>query len=218
MLCWPHRGRLKKPDNLAILLIHNRDYKTLVEHSLDYLGIEGYSVVRPKLPGGRWTNSAKIPAALDFVRNCSEDYILYIDSDDAVLVGDPQRAIDLLDETGAEMIISTTEYLAYQLMPALQPWFRELADSQGWPHAKNVHINSGVYVASRSLLETFLEAAAKYVTDSDIPLADYKIKRRLGAMPSFPFGCGEDQAIFRFVFPAFADKARLDYSERLAIR
>jgi len=106
MFCWPNRGRFSRPKNLAIMLVHNRDYKTRLEQSLDYLGIQGYSVVRPCLPRGEWTHSVKIPAFLSFAQSCEEDYILYIDSDDAILLGDPQRALGLLRKSGAEILLN----------------------------------------------------------------------------------------------------------------
>ena len=132
MLCWPNKGRFRKPDNLAILLLHNRDYKTILEQSLDYLGIESYSVVSPHLPAGVWRHTAKITAALNFAKNCAEEYILYVDSDDAILIGDPQRAIDLLHDSDGEVLFSATRFRAYQLMPELQTWYRQVADDAGW--------------------------------------------------------------------------------------
>ena len=96
------------PSNLAILLVHNRNYKTLLEKSLDYLGVEGYSVVQPDVPPDGWRQTLKITWSLDFARRCGEEYILYIDSDDAMLVGDPQRAINLLKESGGDILYSTT--------------------------------------------------------------------------------------------------------------
>ena len=98
MLCWPNKKRFRRPSNLAILLVHNRNYKTLLEKSLDYLGVEGYSVVQPEVPPDGWRQTLKITSSLDFARRCGEEYIFYVDSDDAMLIGDPQRAIDLLEE------------------------------------------------------------------------------------------------------------------------
>ena len=218
MLCRPNKGRFRKPDNLAILLLHNRDYKPIVEQGLDYLGIEGYSVVRPHLPQGAWRHSVKITAALDFARNCAEEYILYVDSDDAILIGDPERAIGLLHESGGEMLFSTTTYTDYELMPDLEDWFRQMARDAGWTHAKNVNLNSGVFVARREVLIELLEAAAEYVTDNDLSLKEFEMKRDARAMPGYPLGCGCDQNIFRFVSPRFSQNLRLDYAAKLAIR
>ena len=218
ILCGPNRGRFRKPDNLAIMLIHNRDYKTVLEQSLDYLGIEGYSVIEPRLPHGVWIFSAKIPAALEFARNRTEEYILYADSDDAILIGDPLRAIRLLQDSGGEMLLSTTKFTRYDLMPELEGWFEQLADDAGWSHSKYVHLNSGVFIARRELLVQLLEAAAKYVTDDDLTPEEFKKKRDARMMPEFPLHSGCDQSIYRFVYPSFAERLRLDYEGKLAIR
>lgn len=218
ILCGPNKGKLRKPENLAILLLHNRDYKTILERSLDYLGISGYSVVRPHLPRGVWRYPVKVIAALDFAKRCRDEYILYIDSDDAILTGDPQRAIELLQASGGEMLFSTTHYQAYELMPELEDWFERLADEAGWSGIKNKHLNSGVYVARRERLVEFLEAAAEYVTDDDLTLEELRVRRQERNMPEFPRGCGCDQSIFRFLGPRFAESMRLDYACELAVR
>ncbi len=189
-----------------------------LEQSLDYLGIVGYSVVRPHLPRGVWRNTVKITAALDFARHCAEEYILYVDSDDAILIGDPERAIRLLQDSGGEMLFSTTTYTDYELMPELEGWFRRMADDAGWSRARNVNLNTGVFVAQRELLIKFLEAAAEYVTDDDLSLEEFKMKRSSRIMPEFPLGCGSDQNISRFLYPRFAKNMRLDYAAKLAIR
>lgn len=218
IICWPNKGKIRKPENLAILLLHNRDYKTILEQSLDYLGIAGYSVVRPHLPRGVWRYPVKVNAALDFAKRCKDDYILYIDSDDAILTGDPARAIELLQKSGGELLFSTTHYRAYELMPELEGWYRQLANDAGWSGLKNVNLNSGVYVGRRERLIEFLEAAAEYVTDDDLTLEELTVRRQQRNMPEFPRGCGCDQSIFRFLGPRFADHLRLDYASELAVR
>lgn len=218
ILCWPGKNRFRRPDDLAILLIHNRNYKTLLEQSLDYLGIAGYSLVQPHMPQAGWRHTVKITATLNFARNCAEEYILYVDSDDAILIGDPQRAIRLLQDSGGDILFSTTVHTGYDLMPELEDWFRQRADNAGWSRCKHVNLNAGVFVARRERLIELLEAAAKYVTDNDLSSEELKIKYRARMMPEFPLGCGCDQSIFRFLYPRFAENLRLDYARKLAIR
>ena len=103
-------------------------------------------------------------------------------------------------------------------MPELEGWFRRMADDAGWPRAKNVNPNCGVYVARRELLIEILEVAAEYVTDNDISIEEFKMRRQARVMPEFPLGCGSDQHICRFLYPRFAEKLRLDYAAKLAVR
>jgi hypothetical protein len=200
------------------MLIHNRTYKTILEKSLDFLGVEGYSVVRPYLPRGHWRNTYKIPAALGFVRECHKEFILHIDSDDAILMGNPQRAVDYLEESGGEMLLSTTDYTRYDFMPDREHWFDGKARDAGWTHSRNVHLNAGVYVARRAHLLQFLEAAAEYVTEDEPEWQEYEQRDRPTAKSTFPMGCGSEQNIFRFLYPSFAPAMRLDYAAKLAFR
>ena len=220
ILCPSERRRFSRPSQLAILAIHNRPYKTALENSLDYLGVEGYAVVHPRLPRGIWRNTYKIPAAVEFLRDCREEYVLYADSDDAVLTGDPARAIDCLQQSGGEMLISTTPHADYVFMPEMQGVFESAARSAGYGTGKALHLNSGVYVGRRAFLLTFLEEVAKYITEYDARYPQYKLQygRSLNPPRPFPLGCGSDQNIFRFIYPRFADKIRLDYTQRLALR
>jgi hypothetical protein len=214
------RGRFRKPDNLSIVFIHNREYKTIIEKSLDFLGIDGYTVLRPHLPKGHWRNSYKVPAALDFARHCEKEFILYIDSDDAVFMGDPQRAIDCLEEAGGDMLVSTTNHAGYDQMPEMENFFNQLAREAGWAQSPNIHLNSGVYISRRAHLIEFLREAAEYVTDDEPKWPEYKLlhQRTSSINPTFPLGCGSDQNIFRFLYPRFARSMRLDYAGRLAFR
>ncbi len=116
------------------------------------------------------------------------------------------------------MLFSTVKACAYELMPELEGWFRQMADDAGWSRAKNVNLNSGVYVARRERLIELLEAAAEYVTDDDLSWEEFNKKRQARTMPEFPLGCGSDQSISRFLYPRFAENMRLDYAAKLAIR
>jgi hypothetical protein len=199
---------------MDILLVHDRDYLTIMEKSLRYIGIENYSVVRPHLPRGVWRNTLKLPAMLAFAENSRSKYILYVDSDDAVMTGDPARAIALLGESGRDMLISATAFKNYHHFPHMEAWFERLAAERGYASTKVPHPCSGVFVARREFLIDFLRAASAYVTDDDLPVG--AIGKVTPPMPGFPRRCGSDQIIFRFIFPRFADLIAIDYAGHLA--
>jgi len=219
-LCGPDRGRLRKPANLDILLLHNRSQKTILERSLEYVGIRDYAVVAPALPRGVWRNTYKLPAALRFAKASTSEYILYIDADDAILLGDPARAIASLEASGRDCLFSTTRYRDYGFMPDVEPVFVAEAKQAGWTDSANIHLNSGVFVARRTFLIEFLEAACTFVTDDDASWREYSRQSGKGRVknPQFPLGCGSDQAIFRFLFPRFRSQIALDYEQKLAFR
>ncbi len=116
------------------------------------------------------------------------------------------------------MLLSTTHYTGYELMPDREGWFREQARNAGWGHLSAVHLNAGVYVARRAHLVRFLEAAAEYVTDDEPRWSEYVRMDRSRTAATFPLACGSEQNIFRFLYPGFAADMRLDYAARLAFR
>jgi hypothetical protein len=223
LFCRSKRGRLTKPANLTILLVHNRPWKTLIERNLDYLGIEDYSVIRmaPDVP---WRHTARLTAVLDYLRSgrCTTEYVLWCDCDDALIRDDPQKAIDLLEGAGCEMLVSSTAYAAYHGMPELKKAAIATAPPEALQSKRpRIHPNAGVFVARRVFLQDYLEEAQRYVTDQDLPIervnrmADDELLRTL---PAFPRGVGCDQTILRYLLPRFGGRIKIDYASRLALR
>jgi hypothetical protein len=217
--CCRYRGMLRKPDGLAIVEVHNRPYKTLLERNLDYLGIEEHSVLRVNVP--KWNHTIKLIELLRFTTNCRDDYILYCDSDDAILIDDPRKAIDLLRENECEMLVSATAYGSYGFMPDRKAWSRKIAAENGYKSNGAIYMNAGVFVAKKKFLIHVLTEALKFVSDNDLDSESWKaVKRRKdrSALPNFPRGCGCDQEILRFLHPKFYPRMKIDYSLKLAVR
>jgi hypothetical protein len=221
LFCRSRRGALSKPQNLTILLVHNRPTKTLMEQSLDYLGISDYSVLRASTV--RWRHSIKISMILDYLLSgkCQTEYVLFCDSDDALMRDDPQRATDLFQNADCDMLVSSTTYARYRLMPDVRDWTVSIAPEdlrkKRRPH---IHLNTGVYIARTAFLKEYLKAAMQYVTEGDLGqelhgMTDAEVLARL---PEFPRGIGSDQTIMRYLFPRFHPRMKIDYESRLAFR
>jgi hypothetical protein len=193
--CWRIRKKVRKPEDLAILQIHNRPYKTLLERNLDYLGIKGSAVIRVNAP--KWRNTIKITEALRFASECHENYILFCDSDDAILTGDPRKAVDLLCKSKCDMLISATAHRGYEHygMPELEEWATKVAAENGYHSTEVIHLNSGVYVAQTHFLVDFLTEALKFM----------------------PRGDDNEQPIFRLLHRQFYPRVKVDYSLELAV-
>jgi len=223
VLCAPNAGRFRRPDNLTILLVHNRPEKTLMEISLDYLGIHDYTVLR--VPRDQpWRHTQRIGAVRDYLRSgaCTTEYVLFADCDDALMRDDPARAIELLQAAGCDMLISSTAYARYRNMPDEKARTESFAPQPLRGQSKpRIHLNAGVYIARVAFLADYLAEAAKYVTDNDLPsgaltdMSDAEVLRRL---PDFPRGIGSDQTIMRYLFPRFYPRMKIDYDHALALR
>ena len=223
IFCRANRGRLSKPPNLTILLVHNRPTKTLVELSLDYVGIDNYTVLR--LPANeRWRHTARITAVLDFLRSgrCETEYILCCDCDDVLVRGEPARAIEFLHAAGCEMLVSSTAYARYRNMPEVKARMIAIApDDLRNRRGARIHLNAGVFVARAAFLKEYMEEAMTYVTENDVPsrlLTNMSDAEVLARLPDFPRGIGSDQTIMRYLFPRFHPRMKIDYSGQLALR
>jgi hypothetical protein len=222
-LCSGNRGRFETPPNLTIVLVHNRPHKTLMELSLDYLGVDSYVVLRTP-PDQPWTHTTRITKILEYLESgaCTTQYVLSTDCDDALLRDDPAKTIELLRAAGCEMLVSSSSYKLYRNMPQVREQTEALApiSLQGGKRQR-IHLNAGVYIATASFLKEYLHIAAQYVTDNDfrshelIDVSDEELRRIL---PDFPRGFGSDQAIMRLLFPRFYPRMQIDYAGRLALR
>lgn len=217
IFCEPNRGKFRRPDDLTILLVHNRTGKTLMEQSLDCLGVE-YTILRlpPEIP---WRHTMRITATLDWLRSgaCKTDYVLSVDCDDALMRDDPAKAVALLGD--GEMLVSSTTYARYRNMPDVKAAMLKLAPPKlAQARHPRVHLNAGVYVAKRGFLEEYLTAASAFVTGDDLRLDGLTDAEVLARLPDFPRGVGSDQTIMRYLFPTFYPRMKIDYANLLAAR
>ncbi len=194
-----------------------------MEQSLDYLGIDNYTVLR--VPEDRpWRHSLKISSIRDYLNSgaCRTEYVLFCDSDDAIMRGDPALAIDALRVAECDMLVSCTSYGRYQGMDEIATWTKSIAPSEiAGQRRGRFHLNSGVYVARTDFLRDFMEQAMAFVTANDIAggvlyaMTDDEVRKTL---PEFPRGSGEDQLIFRYLSKRNFPRMKIDYALRLALR
>jgi hypothetical protein len=221
LLCGHVKGKLSCPPELTILLVHNHGYETLMEKSLRYVGIENFTVVRPPI-NGPWIHTVKISAVLNYLKTgaCKTEYLLYCDSNDAILRDDPRKAIRYLEEENCELLFSKTRSRkVYHYFPNLKVWTDQVAKEHGYP---GWYINAGVFVGRTFFLREVLEAAMAYITETDLPGAELRRIKYNGTLyenlPDFPKGCGCDQTILRYLHPKFYPRMKIDYKGRLALR
>jgi len=145
LLCRHVKGKLSCPPELTILLIHNHDYEPLMEKSLRYAGIENFIVLRPPI-SGPWVHTVKINAIVNYLKSgaCKTEYLLYCDSNDAILKDDPKKAIRYLEEENCELLFSKTRSKkVYDYLPQVKIWTDQVAKEYGSPVW---YINAGVFV------------------------------------------------------------------------
>lgn len=220
LVCGHVKGKLRCPENLTIVLIHSHDHETIMEKSLRYVGIDDFVVLKTK-NAGPWRHTHKITRFLEYLESglCKTEYILFADSDDAVLRDDPAKAITYLQEASCKMLVSSTRADYFPCMPDAKTFAERDAAASGYP---NRFLNSGVFIGYPKFIREVYSAASRYVTDDDLTRAEFK---RLQAedklcerLPDFPLGVGSDQNILRYLFPRLHPDLKIDYAQRLALR
>jgi len=224
LLCGNAKGKLSCPAHLTIVLIHNYEKESILEKSLRYVGIENYVLLRVN---GQWPSQAvKLIEMKKYIDSgdCPTEYILYIDSDDAVLRGDPGKAVQYLQEEECDLLFSYTyDRKHFNLMEKYLPETRRWADQLARDHGcEQVYLNAGVFIGKTTFLKEILNIAVEFVTEHDISPAERNKLHRQGtlaeALPEFPKGAGSDQMIFRYLHPRFYPKVKIDFKRRLAFR
>ena len=221
LLCGRSKGRLKCPPELTILLIHTYADTPIMEKSLHYVGIDDFVVRKPVLDRP-WSSNVKLMELMNFLDSdsCKTEYVLYCDSDDAVLRDDPAKAIRYLEEEDCDLLMSNTNFQgAYECMPEVRQWALQNAREHNSPPQ---FINAGVFIGRAPFLREVIAASLEYVTDSDLHREEYwqycedgTLRDRL---PDFPRGIGSDQVVLRYLHPRFYPRMKVDYKGRLALR
>ena len=99
------RCRHRKAENLDIITCHDYPATSLLEKSLDYLGIEGYTVLREPFDGP-WRNTFKLKWLLDYLERYPHGppNVLFCDADDAIVVGDPTKILEVFERSRCKLL------------------------------------------------------------------------------------------------------------------
>jgi hypothetical protein len=220
--CRKVKRKLSCPEELTIVLIHNYEKEPIMVKSLHYSGIHNFIVLKPKIDKKPWHNSVKIPTLVEYLKSglCKTPYLLFCDSDDAVLRDDPGKAIQYLHEEDCDLLLANTDYRGgYKYMPQIKALADKIAQDNGY---SDLYINTGVYIGRTKFIQQVFEKAMEYVTKNDLSREEYRSRRRDGTLcarlPEFPKGIGCDQVIIRFLHPQFYPKMKIDYAGKLALR
>ncbi len=211
-------GRHRKPESLEIITCHDYPSKSLLEKSLDYLGIDGYRILTEPFEGP-WRNTYKLKWLLHHLQRHpgGPDKVLFCDADDAVVVGDISRSLEVFERKKCQLLFMSTSFAGgYACMPEVKQWADGIRPGR--------YLNSGVYIGRKEFIVEVLSAAADYFTDQDITAEESK---RLGhgvfntalcqRLPDYPRG-SQDQDILRYLHPRFYPDMQIDYDNELAFR
>jgi hypothetical protein len=218
--------RARRPPDLDIVLIHDYVDAPIAEHSLRWLGIDDYTVLKPPV-GTEWKNLWKL-LLLD--RYLSSDaarsaYVLYLDSSDAVLLGSPQRAIDILEKSGADLVYANTRSAKDRfLIPDVIDRMDRIARDEGFGDTPGRYVNTGTFVARTSYLRSStrelasqidIDAIGRYRSVNEL-IADRRAGRAIDPEEAL-VRIANDQVRARVQFVAEYPRMKIDYRSELAV-
>ena len=198
-------GRLKNISknsdlsDLAIVTVHNYDEKTLFEQSLDFLGVEDYTVLKHS---GEWKMLYKFMYLLEFIEECEKPYILYCDARDAVFTDDPAKAVPLFKEFECEALFCATMsargILKAHAWTLPLYWWTRIISKTTW---RKRFPNAGAFIGKRQLLKEISEIILFYCESM-------KCKY-------YP---NSDQDVLRAIYPWFWPRMTCDYYNKMFYR
>lgn len=185
--------------DLAIVTVHNYNGKTIFEQSLDFLGVEDYTVLKHP---GEWKMQYKYVHLLEFLEECEKPYVLCCDARDAIFTDDPAKAVPLFKEFKCEALFNATMsprgiFKSYKWAAGLYWWSRHVAKTT-W---RKRYPNAGAWIGKTQFVKEICEVISYYC-------------ERIGCK-RYPHS---DQDVLRAIYPWFWPRMNLDYFNKMFYR
>jgi hypothetical protein len=220
-----YKNAFKMPKNLTIITCRNEGPMTerlvdsligwveisVLEKSLEYLGIEGLVVLKDdRLP---WRNTFKFEMLHNYLNSgkCNTEYFMCCDAIDVIFKKDPQEVIDIFESFNCEALFMSTPGLdGYSCMPEVKRFVDKINGNSGR------YLNSGVYIGRTEFVKEVISEAMNYAIPHGVTMDKYK--EYLNSSPkNYPKG-SQDQDIFRYIEPKFYPRMKVDYQNLMAYR
>jgi hypothetical protein len=220
-----HKNAFKMPKDLTIVTCRNKgsmedriidhlkgyEEKSILESSLEYLGIDGLVVLRDgRLP---WRNTFKFEMLNNYLNSgkCKTKYFMCCDAIDVIFKDDPQRVIDIFESFDCDsLFMSTHSTDGYNCMPDVKEFVDKINGGNGR------YLNSGVYIAKTEFIKEVVGESMNYAIPHGVTMDKYR--EYLNSTPSdYPKG-SQDQDIFRFLEKKFYPRLKVDYKNLMAYR
>lgn len=214
------------PSNMTIITCHDFSEKSYVEKHMDYVGLD-YVVLQPDDISSRWRFTHKIKCFYDYIKSgrCETEYLLFLDAPDTVFLRHPDVVLDAFISYDCDMLFNAVGGITkghFRLMPD------KLEPSVSTTNNTELFLNSGVWMARTNNILDILESAYSYVDDSvwngewsdfvNLQNGWIDISHKDTWFPEFPKGITCDQSIFRWIYPDFYPRMKIDTEYEFAIR
>lgn len=190
--------------------------KTWLENSAELLGVTHKCLIIDK-PFNEFAYTDKIPAYYNFLCNTEYEYVLISDSTDAVITGNPDDGIALLDHYNCDVLYSTTHWWDYDYftMPSQYKF--------NFKHYGKTYLNSGVCIGKTKTLINLFKRVLDYASFEPASYYTVNYRDRNGyvnwteeQLAQFPKNCSDDQTIIRYLIKEFWPLVKIDNEFLLA--
>ena len=171
--------------NLSLLTWNSRGTPGLLERSLDHLGI-------PYVVKGRgiadWTNSRDKPRlTVEALDECDTDYVLAVDSFDAIVVGDPLRLVADFASFDADLVFNGGKINWPNVAE-----FKRFEDAlPGAQESEFRYLNGGAWIGRRDFARRFFAEACETAPAALHP--------------------DSEQGVLKQLLPRHASRVKIDY-------
>mgnify|MGYP003138618004 CR=1 FL=1 len=220
-----HKNAFTMPKDLTLVTCRNEgtmedriidhlkgyEEKSILECSLEYLGIEGLVILTDdRLP---WRNTFKFEMLNNYLNSgdCKTKYFMFCDAIDVIFKDDPQKVVDIFESSDCDaLFMSTTSTDGYNCMPDV----KKSADNINGGNGR--YLNSGTYIGKTEFIKEIVDECMKYAIPHGVTMGEYH--QYLASNPiDYPKG-SQDQDMFRFVEPMFHPRLKVDYGNLMAYR
>lgn len=216
-----YKNKFSMPKDLTIITCRNEgsmedriidslkgyESKSILECNLEYLGIQGLTVLTDnRLP---WRNTFKIEMIKTYLDKCNTKYVMYCDAIDVIFIDDPEKVIDIFKQSNSKMLfMSSTSTDGYNCMTDVYDWALKLN--------KERFLNSGVWIGETEFVKQVFEKASEYISTHGVTMDEYRNYLKSNPI-NYPIG-SQDQDIFRYIEPKFYPNLKVDYENKIAYR
>jgi hypothetical protein len=145
-------GAFADHDDLTIVTYSNYEHEVLLELCLRRLGLRRFHVLGQGITDWQWLH--KVSLTLDLLESgvVQTRYVMCLDGDDVLIVGDPALAVARLRETGARLLFCGTRG---NQPPSPECWEFENSVPE-YRDPRHRHVNAGAFIGESQYLRTRL--------------------------------------------------------------
>lgn len=185
--------------NTTVITWNNRLSKNIFELSLDNLGVPCI-VLGKEIPIENWDNKVKIELTLRALEDIHTEFVLGVDAFDALMVGNPENKLSLLEN--CDLLFNTSDTSLVYIHDVDM-----LCDKNFSQHVYR-YLNAGAWMGKCEFCKEFFTYVASL---------NFLVEQLIPEVPNHlvDYYCRSEQVRIKLAFPHFFPRAYLDCNREL---